>query len=97
MPDDSLQDLDATLSGIDVDSTLADVQAGATPADTITLLNFVFCILNSGRSWKTLQVSAPSPELAAATMDQLVQKLNEVLVQMGYPPNLLTWSSGACS
>ena len=96
MPDDASPDPTAFLSGIDVDSRLAAVQAGAAADDTVTNLTFVACVLYSGRPWQTFQFAAPSPDAGALTMDQFVQKLNATLVAAGYPPNL-TWTSGACS
>jgi len=42
-------------------------------------------------------IVAPSPELAATTIDQYVrQVINPILVKMGYPQNICSWSSGAC-
>jgi hypothetical protein len=64
----------------------------------VQLIPFPFCLLFASRPWVTLTVAAPSPELAAATMDQFVwQVLNPKLAQLGYPPNICSWRSGACA
>jgi hypothetical protein len=59
-------------------------------------LPFPFCVRFLGRQWGTLVIGAPSPDDAATTMDQIVQRANAGLVQMGYPPNTCSWTSGAC-
>lgn len=64
----------------------------------VQMIPFPFCLLFAGRAWVTITVAAPSPELAATTMDQYVrQVVNPTLVRMGYPQNICSWSSGACN
>ena len=75
---------------------LPDSISASSDGDTGDNLSFDFCILFQGTSVKTLQIYAPSQEAADATADSLVQKLNEALEGMGYPPNCVTWSEGAC-
>jgi len=78
-----------------VENLLADVNSETQPASTQTI-PFPFCVLFLGRQWGTLVVAAPSPEEAATTMDQIIQRVNTGLVSMGYPPNACSWKSGAC-
>lgn len=56
-----------------------------------------FCIRFLGRPWGSIQGCGPSPEAVAMSLDQLVQRLNQTLQQMHYPPNCVSWTSGACS
>ena len=77
------------------DLTAGEDADGADASDQ--MISFPFCLQFAGRPWTTIPVAAPSPELAAATIDQFVnQVLNPKLVQMGYPPNICSWRSGAC-
>ena len=63
----------------------------------VQMLQFSFCLLFAGRAWVSIPVAAPSPEGAAATMDQFVgQVLNPQLARMGYPPDICSWRAGAC-
>jgi hypothetical protein len=99
MADDTAVDLTTFPGGVDLPSELTADQSGDGSLDTgATMLPFQFCILFAGRPWGTLPVNAPSPELAATTVDQFVrQVLNPGLVRAGYPPNICSWSAGACA
>lgn len=96
MADDSEIDLSAFPAGVDIPKTLEALGGGA--EDTaIVMVPFPFCLLFAGRAWMTLTVAAPSPAVAATTMDQFVrQALNPTLVRMGYPQDICSWSAGAC-
>jgi hypothetical protein len=97
MPDDTEIDLSTFPTGVDFPSAL-DAPAGEGSGDAaVTLIPFPFCLLFAGRPWLTLTVAAPSPGEAATTMDQFVRQVaNPTLVRMGYPPNICSWSAGAC-
>jgi hypothetical protein len=94
---DAALDLNEFPTDVDVPSSLTSAE-GSELDTGIQLLQFPFCLLFNGRSWMTISVAAPSPELAAATMDQYVnQVLNPGLVRMGYPRNVCAWRAGECS
>ncbi len=98
MADDSAIDLSTFPADVDVPATLTAEPTSEGQDAAEQMLPFPFCLLFAGRSWMTLTVAAPSPDNAALTMDQFVrQVLNPQLVRMGYPPNICSWSSGACS
>jgi hypothetical protein len=94
---DNTPDLDTLPTGFDVLSTLtADLSNQVQPADTVQMIPFPFCLLFNGKPWQTIIVAAPSPELAALTMEQYVQLKNAELVNAHYPPNMCSARSGAC-
>jgi len=104
---DDPTDLNTLPSDIDVQSIVDSAVSqqpvpDAQPADTtdgttaIQTISFPFCLQFNGRPWQSIIVAAPSPELAALTVSQVVQLINEQLVRMGYPPNLCTAVSGSC-
>ncbi len=96
MADDSDIDLSTFPSGVDFPSTL-EAPAGEGGAEAVSMMPFPFCLLFAGRPWVTLTVSAPGPSEAAATMDQFVRQVaNPTLVRMRYPPDMCSWSAGAC-
>jgi hypothetical protein len=99
MADDIAVDQTTFPSGVDIPSDLTADTSGDVSLDTgVTMIPFPFCILFAGRPWTSITVAAPSPELAATTVDQFVQQLlNPQLVRIGYPPNSCSWNSGACS
>ena len=88
-------DLNELPTDVDLPSSL-NAGEGLT-LDAETLVRFDFCVLFNGRAWFTLPVAAPSPELAATTVDQYVrQVLNPSLQALKYPPNICSWRAGAC-
>jgi hypothetical protein len=95
-------DLNSLPTGIDVGSIVDSAVAAnssALPLDTTSgaqNISSQFCLQFNGRPWTTITVAAPSPELALLTVNQIVQRVNEVLVQAGYPPNLCTAALGSC-
>jgi hypothetical protein len=94
---DSTPDLDTLPTGIDVASTLtADLSNQPQQTDAEQLLQFPFCLLFNGKPWQTIIVAAPSPDLAALTMEQYVALINKALVAAHYPPNMCTARSGEC-
>src|SRR4029434_2623512 len=97
MPDESDIDLSTFPTGVDFPSAL-EATAGEGGGDAaVTLIPFPFFLLFAGRPWFHLTVNAPSPGLAATTMDQFVRQVaNPTLVRMGYPPNICSWSAGTC-
>ena len=99
MTDDTTVDLSTFPTDVDIPSELTADQSGAGNLDTgVTMLPFPFCILFAGRPWGTATVNAPSPELAATTVDQYVsQVLNPALERLKYPPNICSWRAGACA
>ena len=92
-------DLSTFPSDVQLPSELTANASGDGNLDTgVTMLPFPFCILFAGRPVGTQTVFAPSPELAATTVDQYVsQVLNPILERMGYPPNSCSWRAGACA
>jgi hypothetical protein len=78
-------------SSLSADQTSDELDTGA------QMIPFPFCLLFGGRSWQSITVAAPSPELAATTINQFVQMINGKLVVMGYPPNMCSWNSGGCN
>jgi hypothetical protein len=94
---DNTPDLDTLPTGFDVPSTLtADTSNQPQATDAEQLLQFPFCLLFNGKPWTTIVVAAPSPDLAALTMEQYVQLINAALVNAHYPPNMCTARSGSC-
>ena len=95
-------DLNSLPTGVDVgsivDSTLAENNS-AVPLDANSgaqNISAQFCLQFNGRPWTTITVAAPSPELAMLTVNQIVQRINDLLVRAGYPPNLCTAILGSC-
>ncbi|MBO0783133.1 MAG: hypothetical protein J2P37_30325 [Ktedonobacteraceae bacterium] len=83
-------DLPTELSA-DVDTT------GAIEDETIQSVRWDFCLLFAGRAWMSLPVYAPSADEAASTIDAFVQRLNTTLKSKGYPSNICSWTTGACT
>jgi hypothetical protein len=96
MADDSPPDLSTFPSDISVPSNLTADQVSGALDTGVQFTPFPFCLLFASRPWQTITVAAPSPEAAASTTDQFVQRLNGTLASLGYPPNVCTWNSGAC-
>lgn len=95
--DNSSLDLDTPPSDVNIPSDLtADLSTQPQPMDTVQMLPFPFCLLFNSKPWQTITVAAPSPELAALTIEQFVQLINETLVKRGYPPNMCSARSGSC-
>jgi hypothetical protein len=85
--------------GLPDDVTIPDTltaDATSDQADTVQMIPFPFCITYRGNPYKSITVAAPSPDLAATTIDGFVRLLNATLVQHGYPPDSLGWRSGNC-
>jgi len=96
MADDATVDL-STFPDIDVSTELTAGQEDQQDS-SIQMISFPFCLLFAGRPWVTITVAAPSPELAATTVDQYVRQVaNPTLMRMEYPQNICSWSSGGCS
>jgi len=76
---------------IDVASALAEFES---QADS-TWPSWDFCLLYEALPYAPITLSAPSAEAAALTMSQLVDKLNRMAAQMGFPPQF-SWASGVC-
>ncbi len=100
-------DLTTLPTDIDISSIVDGVTSQQPASETQTedsisggtlneMVSFQFCLRFNGQPWQTIVVAAPSPELAALTVSQIVQLINDQLVRMGYPPNLCTASSGSC-
>ena len=87
----------STFPDIDIPSNLTADQDSGVLDTSVQTIPFPFCLLFGGRSWQSITVAAPSPALAATTVDQFVQLINGKLVTMGYPPNMCSWASGACN
>jgi len=95
MADDTRVDL-STFPDMDISTELTAAQEDQQDS-AIQMIPFPFCVLFAGKPWKMFTIVAPSPELAATTIDQYVrQVINPILVKMGYPQNICSWSSGAC-
>jgi hypothetical protein len=74
MPVADDHDLNEFPSDVDVPSSLTAEQSGQLDTGE-TLLQFEFCIMFNGRAWFTVPVAAPSPQLAALTVDQYVRQI----------------------
>jgi hypothetical protein len=93
---DSTVDL-STFPDIEVSTQLTATQDGQQDS-SIQMIPFPFCVLFAGRPWFSVTVAAPSPDLAALTVDQYVrQVLNPALESRRYPPNVCSWSAGSCN
>ena len=77
---------------IDVSSELSDLQA---EGDS-NWPSWDFCLLYENTPYAPIKLAAPSPEAAAGTMSQVVDRLNRIAQQMGYPPHF-SWANGVCS
>lgn len=93
MGDDSSLDTSSPPSDFSIASEVPADASGAVATDT--LMVFQFCVLYAGKPWQTLPLAAPSPELAADTMNQIIMRVNARLVDMHYPP-AASWRSGEC-
>ena len=103
---DDPSDVNTPPTDIDIDSIVAAAVSqqagrGAQAMDTTTdggaiqAIPFPFCLLYNGRPWHPITIAAPSPDLAAMTVSQIVQLLNDQLVRMGYAA-LCTAVPGTC-
>lgn len=103
---DDPNDVNTLPQEVDVDGIVS--QAVGERASTVTMqddatgegvqqmIPFPFCLRFNSQPWQTIIVAAPSPDLAADTVGLIVQRINEVLSRMGYPPNMCTASAGSC-
>ena len=92
-----MADASPDLSGFpDIDISAELSALGVELESSEQLVPFTACVLFAGRPWETVQFAAPSPQAGVITMNQLVARLNAVAQQLRYPPNIVTWKSGAC-
>jgi hypothetical protein len=82
-----LQDFPDSFSGSDF---LDTTESGA-----MQTLPWPFCFLYNNKPFSQQNIYAPSPETAAITAENLVQKLNAVAPSKGYPP-LFSATPGDC-
>ncbi len=91
-------DVQSIVDGVTSQQPASNEQAedSSTGVSVIQAVSFPYCLQFNGQPWQSIVVAAPSPELAAVTVSQIVQLINDELVKMGYPPNLCSAVSGSC-
>jgi hypothetical protein len=66
-------------------------------SEQATDLGWKFCLLFAGRPWQTVIFTADSAGEAAAMTQSYTAFVNQVLQANNYPPNICSWSFGACA
>ena len=72
MAEDPTVDL-STFPDIDVSTEL--IAGQETQDSCVQTIPFPFCVLFAGRPWITITVAAPSPQLAATTIEQFMRQV----------------------
>ena len=75
-------------------ATLSFLGSGEVVAGGGTI-SVAFCISYDGRPWHTIILAAPSPEAGLTTLQQLIDRLNEIAVNNGFAPRFSA-ALGAC-
>jgi len=74
---------------IDLASIVAQAtaeQASQTDSTTVSNISFTFCLKYQGRPWRSVVFAAPDADLAILTVNQIVNRLNEIAIANGFPP-----------